>query len=186
MSGRRPPVEHRFRKGQSGNPRGRPRKSPAAPASAFDIIMERSLTVTQGGVAREMTVEEALQHKLYQDALAGNRSARREVLKMIARREKWLAEKKPVVQQPAKVSTEYDAHDANPAMLLLRIAVPDPEWEDRDDKYERLKLATWAVQAALSRPGRRTLRDKDVSEIKRVTLNPEKLRWPARMHRNGD
>ena len=51
--------------------------------SAFDIVIDKTLTVTQGGVPREVTVEEALQHRTYQDAVAGNRSARREVLKMI-------------------------------------------------------------------------------------------------------
>ena len=29
---RNPPIEHRFRKGVSGNPRGRPRKTPKTPA----------------------------------------------------------------------------------------------------------------------------------------------------------
>lgn len=55
------------------------------------------LTVTQGGVPREVTVEEALQHQTYKDAIAGNRAARREVLKMIAKREAYLAtrESKP-------------------------------------------------------------------------------------------
>ena len=40
---------------------------------------------------REVTVEEALQHRTYQDAIAGSRAARREVLKMIAKREQYLA-----------------------------------------------------------------------------------------------
>ena len=87
----RPPVESRFRKGQSGNPKGRPKKAKPQAASAFDIVIDRTLTVTQGGMPREVTVEEALQHRTYQDAIAGSRSARREVLKMIAKREQYLA-----------------------------------------------------------------------------------------------
>ena len=85
------PTSSRFRKGQSGNPKGRPRSERATPGSAFDIVIDKTLTVTQGGVPREVTVEEALQHRTYQDAIAGNRSARREVLKMIAAREKYLS-----------------------------------------------------------------------------------------------
>ena len=71
---RNPPEHTRFRKGQSGNPKGRPRKQVPA-TSAFDVIFEKTLSVTQNGVERELTVEEALQLRTYQDALAGNRSA---------------------------------------------------------------------------------------------------------------
>ena len=49
----------------------------------------------QNGKPREVTVEEALQHRTYQDAIAGNRAAQREVLRMIDKREKWLASKRP-------------------------------------------------------------------------------------------
>ena len=110
MSGRRrsaPPAEHRFRKGQSGNPKGRPRKAKERNPSAFEVVLEKSLAVTIGGKIHELTVEEALQHKTYQDALAGNRSARREVLKMIAKREKWLADKAPA-RKPFAVEVRMD------------------------------------------------------------------------------
>ena len=86
-----PPASTRFRKGQSGNPKGRPRAGKAKTSSAFDIVIDRTLTVTRGGVPREVTVEEALQHQTYRDAIAGNRPARREILKMIAKREQALA-----------------------------------------------------------------------------------------------
>lgn len=98
---RRPPAGSRFRKGQSGNAKGRPRSPPRPRASAFDIVIDRTLTVTQGGQARELTLEEALQHKTYQAAIAGNRAARREVLKMIAKREAWLATKAPIMTDPS-------------------------------------------------------------------------------------
>ena len=89
---RKPPVGTRFRKGQSGNPKGRPKAQRSnATGSAFDIVIDRMLTVTQGGIPREVTVEEALQHRTYQDAIAGSRLAQREVLKMIEKRERYLA-----------------------------------------------------------------------------------------------
>ena len=91
----KPRASTRFRKGQSGNPRGRPRKKPDPVASAFDVVIDRTLTIVQDGVPREVTVGEALQHRTYQNAIAGNRAARREVLKMIAKREQAITNKTP-------------------------------------------------------------------------------------------
>jgi hypothetical protein len=173
----RPPVASRFRKGQSGNPKGRPKSRSRPAPSAFDIVIDRTLTVTQNGRVREVTVEEALQHRTYQDAIAGNRAARREVLKMIAKREKWLASHGPK-HRPVERLIEPDPDNANAALVLLGIAEPDTRWNDANDKYERLLLRPWAVQAALSRPGRRRPSDKEVSGIKRCTRDPETLRWP--------
>ena len=76
-----PPISGRFRKGQSGNPKGRPRESREKKPSAFDIIIHRTLTVTQNGVPREVSAEEALQHRTYQDAIGGSRMAQREFLR---------------------------------------------------------------------------------------------------------
>jgi hypothetical protein len=175
----RPPAATRFRKGESGNPKGRPRSNPPDSSSAFNVVFDRTLTLTQGGKPREVAVEEALQHRTYQDAIAGNRAARREVLKMIAKREKWLAAKAPK-QRPVELLTEpTDPDNAHEALILLGIAEPDLRWTAEDDKYERLLLQPWAVQVALSRRGRRSLSAKDISEIKRCTKDAEKLRWPA-------
>ena len=41
-----------------------------------------------------------------------------------------------------------------------------------------MKLATWAAQAGLSRPGRHKLTLKDVDDVKRDTLDADKLKWP--------
>jgi hypothetical protein len=140
--------------------------------------MDRTFTVTQDGKSRELTLEEALHHQTYQEAIKGNRASQRAVLKMIAKREKWLAARRPV--SGLKVLTEpEDPDNANEALLLLGIAEPDTRWNDPTDQYQRLRLRPWAVQAALSRPGGRRLSAKDVAEIKRSTRDAETLRWPA-------
>src|SRR5271167_3154074 len=89
------PNPGRFRKGRSGNPNGRPTASRPSQTSAFDIVMEKTLTVGHHGGTREITVEEALQQRTFQDALAGKRMAQREVLKWILKREAWLAKHAP-------------------------------------------------------------------------------------------
>jgi len=174
----RPPPGRAVRKGTSGNSKGRPKSRRASSISAFDIIMDRTLTLTQGGKPREVTLEEALQHRTYQQAIQGNRAAQRDVLKMIAKREKWLAAKRPV-SWPKLLMEPKDPDNANEALLLLGIAEPDTRWNYPTDKYQRLQLQPWAVQAALSRPGRRRLSARDVSEINRCTRDAETLRWPA-------
>src|SRR5438552_3928857 len=122
---RRPPAATRFRKGQSGNPKGRPKAGPRLPPSAFDIVIGRTLTVTLNGKAREVTVEEALQQRTYQDAIAGSRLARREIPKMIAKRETWLTAKKPKRGRIEMLSEPTDPDNADEALLLLGIAELD-------------------------------------------------------------
>jgi hypothetical protein len=177
-----PPAEHRFQKGTSGNPKGRPRKAKQRNTSAFEVVLDKSLTVTTGREIRELTIEEALQHRTYQDALAGNRSARREVLKMIAKREKWLADNEPKSSSPrVEVKSEWaDPDNHCEAMLLLGIAGRDAVRDEAaGGKYQHYLLQPWAVQAALSRSGSKNINEKAVSEIKRCTRDPESLRWPA-------
>lgn len=169
-------MSGRFVKGQSGNPQGRPRKR-RPHVSAFDVVFDKTLTVTQNGVDRELTVDEALQMQTYQAALKGSRMATRAVLKMIEKREVALAKLTPAPKNHVKpLSIIYDSDSADEAMRLLGITgIDDSEmgwWKDRP------KLATWATQAALSRPGKRTMDEKTLDNVRRSTLNPDRLKWP--------
>jgi len=101
------------------------------------------------------------------------------MLKMIVKRETWLAAKAPK-HSPIATLIEPDPDDANEALVLLGIAEWDTRGRDLNDLDDHLQLQPWAVQAALSRPGRRRLSDDDVSEIKRCTQDADTLRWPAR------
>ena len=108
----------RFRKGQSRNPAGRP-KARRPNVSAFDIIFDKTLTVTQGGVERELTVDEALQLQTYQAALRGSKMAVRAVLKMIEKRETALAKAAPASPlSPIKWHWEADPRNADEARQL--------------------------------------------------------------------
>lgn len=168
-----PPIRNRFRKGQSGNPRGRPKGSSRKKSeSAFDLVIDRTLTVSQDGRQRELTVEEALQYKTWQDALSGNRTARRELLKMIARREKALAGVGAVtLPAPAVRVDKNDPTNVNDALTILDIARPCGR--------DQLLLEPWAVQMALTRRrGGARLTGEEVKDIKECTRAPETLRWP--------
>lgn len=172
-------MSGRFQKGQSGNPAGRPKKR-RPHVSAFDVIFDKTLTVTQNGIERELTVDEALQLKTYQAALKGSRMAVRTVLKMIEKREVVLAARAPKAEPPKSnpCTLVYDSDSADEAMKLLGIAAIDEAPSGMGWGHRRLKLETWAAQAAISRPGRRALTDKDIQDIKLLTRSPDKLKWP--------
>jgi Family of unknown function (DUF5681) len=100
-----------FAKGRSGNPKGRPTSSRGSKSSAFEVLVEKTLTVDDKVGTREITVEEALQHRTYQDALAGKRMAVREVVKWIIKREAWLEKNAP----KRMVSRGLECHSGSPA-----------------------------------------------------------------------
>lgn len=162
----------RFQPGQSGNPKGRP-KARRPNNSAFDVIFDQRLTVTQGGKERELTVDEALQLQTYQAALKGSRMAIRKVLKMIEKREAALVKKVKPAPYPIKLVQNYSSHNADEAMRILGIAEQDPDFGGT-----RIKLHRWATQAALCRPGRRKIPAKDVKNITFFSFQGDQLRWP--------
>jgi Family of unknown function (DUF5681) len=169
-----------FRKGRSGNSGGRPTASRPSQASAFDVVVEKTLTVAHHGGTREITMEEALQQRTYRNAVAGKRMAQREVLKWIMKRDAWLAKNAPKASPPAitrHISPDPDNADA--ALLLLGIAALNAARGDIGADRAQLHLEPWAVQAALSRRrGGNRLTDRDCDEIRRCTRDPNSLRWP--------
>ena len=169
-------MSGRWEKGHSGNPAGRPRKR-RPHVSAFDIIFDKSLTFTQNGVERDLTVDEALQLQTYRAALKGKRMAIRHVLKMIEKREAALGAGAPA-PEPVTWEIEHDSDNANEAMLLLGIAEYGPAPPGGGPATRPFKLATWATQAAISRPGRRALTAKEIEVIKRDTNGADRLKWP--------
>ncbi len=168
-----------FPKGHSGNIKGRPTGSRSLKkGSALDIVLEKTLTVRDKGGTREITMEEALQQRTYQDALKGKRMAIREVLKWIQEREAWLARHAPEPPpQGFTIGPAPDPDNADAALVLLGIAAPD---QDRAWYSGRtlLLLEPWAVQAAMRRRrGGQRLSDRELEEIRRCTRDPDSPRW---------
>lgn len=167
----------RFVKGQSGNPNGRPRKR-RPNVSAFDIVIDKRLTVTQNGEERELTVDEALQLQTYQAALGGSRPAVRAVLKMIEKREQALRRLQPAIERDRPMVTlSYDTDSADEAMLLLGIICRNPE-ESGDRGPRPLLVETWAAKAAFSQPGRRKLDVSKENDLRLFVRDFAKIRRP--------
>ena len=168
-----------FPKGRSGNLNGRPRASRAAKASAFEVLVEKTLTVADHGGTREITMEEALQQRTFQDALAGKRMAVREVLKWIFKHDAWLVKHAPKAYRLVTSHISPDPDNADAALLLLGIAAPEPARADIAADRAQLLLEPWAAQAALRRRrGGQRLTDRQRNEIRRCTRDPDSLRWP--------
>nr|WP_306265444.1 DUF5681 domain-containing protein [Pararhizobium sp. IMCC3301] len=67
-----PPVNSRFNKGKSGNPKGRPKKRPDA-FNTLQKVLKRKIRA--GEDSEPMPIQEALVRKLRNHALAGDRRA---------------------------------------------------------------------------------------------------------------
>jgi hypothetical protein len=177
--GRSAPNPGWFPKGRSGNLKGRPRGSRVATGSAFEVLLDRTLTVPdRGGGTREITVEEALQLRTYQDAVAGKRMAMRDVMKWIIKRQAWLAKHEPKTPQLTPRFLSPDPDNADGALVLLGIAA-DPTRAEFGADRAQLLLEPWAVQAALRRRrGGQRLTKHELGEVRRCTRDSETLRWP--------
>ena len=77
---RKPPVHTRFKKGQSGNPRGRPAKNLAALLAAS---LNEKVTVTENGKRRQITKREAVIAQLVNKSASAELRATKMLIDML-------------------------------------------------------------------------------------------------------
>lgn len=169
-----------FSKGRSGNPGGRSTASPVPQPSAFEVLVERTLTVKDRAGTRQITMEEALQQQTFQRALTRDPMAWREIIKWITVRDEWQRKNGPQASPPAptrRISPDPD--NADDALVLLGIAAPEPAHAQSSSKRTRLLIEPWAAQAALRRRrGGQRLTDEERHWIRRCTRDSDSLCWP--------
>jgi hypothetical protein len=179
-----PPEEYRFRKGETGNPKGRPLSSTQTRKSAFDVITEPELTIRTGETTTTLSAEEALHLKTYQQAINGDKKAWAEVLDMIIAREKALDALAPPTPGPELLIEKGDPDNAHEAMVLLGIASYDTERSGFSTDPERgvryLLLEAWAVQMALQHRSLTHLDDSRKLLVRAWTRDRDRLKWPPR------
>jgi hypothetical protein len=142
--------------------------------------------VMQDGVERQMTFDEVLTLKIYQNALEGSPLDRRKIIRMIEKRDVIRTAKQKSGTSEAKnipkLRMLMDPRNADAAMLILGIARHNPKYEDVTQSHEHthLVLEPWAVQAALSR--RRStvpLSLRNIADVIRCTGASNTLKWPS-------
>ena len=82
----KPPKQTQFKKGQSGNPRGRPKGSKNL-NTLIKRELESRITIEQNGMKRKIRRKEALVKGLVNDALKGKDRPRDKVLDFVERAE---------------------------------------------------------------------------------------------------
>src|SRR5689334_19075948 len=80
---RKPPTETRFKKGQSGNPSGRPKRVPIIePGLLLEAMDNEEIEVTENGKRKRMPKVEIEFRQLFSKALKGDLRAARHVFDM--------------------------------------------------------------------------------------------------------
>jgi hypothetical protein len=96
---RKPPVQYQFKKGQSGNPDGRPKKKPevippGTQGGIFDRLAgmaleeaNRPITVREGDRVEQLPAIQAVMRSMFRSAAQGDPRAQRKLLELVGRAE---------------------------------------------------------------------------------------------------
>lgn len=167
---RSPPVANRFKKGRSGNPRGRPRgRHRIVP---YDTILGQMVTIREDGLERRVTAAEAFLLQLTRKGLQGDNTAARASLGAIetARSKRGPIESVTLIKRiflvPFGIGT---------VMQTLGLAIKK---YPTDKKRVRWELQPWIVEAALARLAPRQLSEDEQREVCAATRTPHKVKWP--------
>jgi hypothetical protein len=137
---RNPPFEHRFRKGASGNPRGRPRKIRALvatkiggqPGIGFEdriksLAIEeayRIITIREGDRTERIPVIQAIVRKVAVAAANGNIRAQQNILSLVTGAE---AERRMATMELFTTAVEYKEHWGRVLAERARSGATGPE-----------------------------------------------------------
>ena len=79
-----PPSQHRFKQGQSGNPKGRPKGSRNLKTD-LSALLRGNVEITVNGKRRRMTRQEAMLLSLFQRAVSKETGAARTLLDLVVK-----------------------------------------------------------------------------------------------------
>jgi hypothetical protein len=99
---KRPPKRTQFKKGQSGNPKGRPKKAMDI-VSIVDRTLGETVAIREGDSLRHMSIKEATMFAQISKAMRGDQSAVAAIMKL-ADRHGLLAAKSTMSRNPIKVA----------------------------------------------------------------------------------
>jgi hypothetical protein len=155
----KPPRAKQFKKGTSGNPRGRPKGS--GMRDAVDKVLGRKVAVTVDGQRLMVPLTEALLMQAAQSALTGNAAARRDVLKIAGQEEE--AKSKDVDAAPWKVIVNEfgQPEGCDGALEVLQVLT---------NIAGQYKISPWVVEAALARGVRLDAEDREL--VDQFTVTP--------------
>jgi len=167
---RNPPHATRFRKGHSGNPKGRPKgRHREAP---YEAVLGQLVTVREAGAERQITAAEAFLLHLTKRGLEGDSSAARAAIRLLDE-----VRDKKLVEEPSYIVLSWqlvDPGSVTSAMLSLRMAKLFDAYRDT----AHVLLEPWIVQAALDRLGNRRLSPAEQRIVFDATRVPYKIIWP--------
>jgi Family of unknown function (DUF5681) len=168
---RNPPVAGRFRKGQSGNPRGRPRgRSRELP---YEAVLGQMVAVREDGRERRITSAEAFLLQAAKKGLEGDGAAGRATIGAIEKaRAQQLFRAENTVTTIELVAVAPGS--VNIALEPLRMA----RKLDRYRGSARMALEPWIVEAALVRLDNKRLTVEEQRTVVSATRTPQKVNWP--------
>jgi hypothetical protein len=70
----KPPSQHQFKKGRSGNPTGRP-KGPKNMRMILNQVLDRKMNIVEGGAIRRVTIRSLILNKFAMKAMKGDGAA---------------------------------------------------------------------------------------------------------------
>ena len=166
----KPPETSRYKKGQSGNPKGRPRNRRRE--IPYDHVLGQMVTIREEGRERRVTAAEAFILSLTKKGLEGDHASARASLAAIEEaRAKRLIDA-PIITgivwkgvSPGSVGCTLDA-------LGMAIKL------DRYSESAAYRLKPWLIQLAIDRMKPNQLSPEEQVTVVGSTRTPEKVVWP--------
>jgi hypothetical protein len=124
----KPPVEHRFKSGDRGNPKGRPKGSPNL-ATALKRAAREKVIVTEGGRRKTITKIEAALKQLLTQAAGGDARAIQLSIELLDR-----FERRDDAQAPGIDTASRTKADAEILKALKDRIIDDKPKETNDDE----------------------------------------------------